>query len=83
MQHARCDSYLVSGMPNTDTCPQVEEEIGYQISNLINEQYIAEQNIRGQRVTLFMVPNVPEDYPFETHTRKEISVSFEAFRGFM
>jgi len=31
--------------------------------------------IREQQISLFVVPGVPEDFPFETKTRKEISVS--------
>jgi mRNA-decapping enzyme subunit 2 len=31
--------------------------------------------IKEQQISLFVVPGVPEDFPFETKTRKEISVS--------
>jgi mRNA-decapping enzyme subunit 2 len=31
-------------------------------------------SIKEQKISLFIVPGVPEDYPFKTRTRKEISV---------
>lgn len=31
-------------------------------------------SIKEQSISLYIVPGVPEDYPFETKTRKEISV---------
>jgi mRNA-decapping enzyme subunit 2 len=31
-------------------------------------------SIKEQKISLFIVPGVPEDYPFKTKTRKEISV---------
>jgi hypothetical protein len=31
--------------------------------------------IKEQQISLFVVPGIPEDFPFETKTRKEISVS--------
>lgn len=37
-----------------------------------------ELSIRDQSLSLYIVPNVPEDFPFETRTRKEISVSRRA-----
>lgn len=30
--------------------------------------------MKEQKISLYVVPGVPEDYPFETKTRKEISV---------
>jgi mRNA-decapping enzyme subunit 2 len=31
--------------------------------------------IKEQQISLFIVPGIPEDFHFETKTRKEISVS--------
>lgn len=39
-------------------------------------QDVIEMSIREQKISLYIVPNVPEDYPFKTKTRKEISVRF-------
>jgi len=35
--------------------------------------------IREQQISLFVVPGIPEDFQFETKTRKEISVSEHLF----
>ena len=53
---------------------QVLEETGYNLAGQINPADVIEVSIREQQVTLFVVPGVPDDYPFETKTRKEISV---------
>jgi mRNA-decapping enzyme subunit 2 len=36
---------------------------------------VIELSIKEQRISLFIVPGVEEDFPFQTKTRKEISVS--------
>ena len=54
---------------------QVLEETGYNLAGQVNPQHYLETVNNGQIVTLFIVPGVPEDYPFRTKTRKEISVS--------
>ncbi|KZV71340.1 DCP2-domain-containing protein [Peniophora sp. CONT] len=58
-----------------DACAvrEVLEETGYNLAGQINPADVIEVSIREQQVTLFVVPNVPEDYAFETKTRKEIS----------
>lgn len=54
---------------------QVLEETGYNIANqLVLENFIKFTMKDEQQVTLFVVFGVPEDYPFKTKTRKEISV---------
>lgn len=50
------------------------EETGYNLAGQINPADVIEVSIREQQVTLYVVPGVPEDYAFETKTRKEISV---------
>ncbi|KAH6917393.1 DCP2-domain-containing protein [Coprinopsis sp. MPI-PUGE-AT-0042] len=52
---------------------EVHEETGYNLSGQINPEHCIEINNSDQVVTLFIVPGVPEDYPFRTKTRKEIS----------
>jgi hypothetical protein len=52
----------------------VLEETGYNLAGQINPDDVIEVSIQQQQITLFIVPGVPEDYPFETKTRKEISV---------
>ena len=54
---------------------QVLEETGYDIGEQINPSNVVELSIRDQSLSLYIVPNVPEDFQFETRTRKEISVS--------
>jgi mRNA-decapping enzyme subunit 2 len=42
---------------------------------MINPESVIEMEIREQQISLFVVPGIPEDFHFETKTRKEISVS--------
>lgn len=53
---------------------KVLEETGYDITSEVDKHSCCEINVRGQQVALFVVPGVPEDFPFETRTRKEIGV---------
>ncbi len=55
-------------------CSQVLEETGYDLDGQINPTDVVEITIRDQSLSLYIVPDVPEDYAFETRTRKEISV---------
>ena len=54
---------------------QVAEETGYNLNGKIDPEGVIEMEIKEQQISLFVVPGVPEDFPFETKTRKEISVS--------
>ena len=54
---------------------QVLEETGYNLAGKLNPEDVIEIVINEQRISLFIVPGVPEDYAFKTKTRKEISVS--------
>jgi hypothetical protein len=54
---------------------QVLEETGYNIGGQLDPQNVIEMTVREQRITLFIVSGVPEDFAFKTKTRKEISVS--------
>ncbi|KAG6857551.1 hypothetical protein H0H87_000150 [Tephrocybe sp. NHM501043] len=53
---------------------EVLEETGYNLAGQLNADNVIEISIREQKISLFIVPGVPEDYPFKTKTRKEISV---------
>lgn len=53
---------------------QVLEETGYNIAAKIDPANVIELTIKEQRISLFIVPGVPEDFNFQTRTRKEISV---------
>jgi hypothetical protein len=55
--------------------PKVAEETGYNVTGKIDKEWVIEMEIKEQQISLFVVPGVPEDFPFETKTRKEISVS--------
>jgi mRNA-decapping enzyme subunit 2 len=46
---------------------------------MINPESVIEMEIREQQISLFVVPGIPEDFHFETKTRKEIS-KIEWFR---
>ncbi|KAJ7630927.1 Dcp2, box A domain-containing protein [Roridomyces roridus] len=52
---------------------EVLEETGYNLASQINKHDVIEMSIREQKISLYIVPGVPEDYPFKTKTRKEIS----------
>ena len=54
---------------------QVLEETGFDLENRINPDDMVESFVNEQSVSLFIVPNIPENFPFATRTRKEISVS--------
>ena len=56
------------------------EETGYNVSTQINPEHVIDVEIKEQLVTLFIVPGVPEEFPFETKTRKEISVCILVFQ---
>ncbi|KAI9512600.1 pyrophosphatase DCP2 [Russula earlei] len=58
---------------------EVAEETGYNLNGKINLENVIEMEIREQQISLFVVPGIPEDFPFETKTRKEIS-KIEWFR---
>lgn len=40
----------------------------------LDPENVLQMSIKEQSISLYIVPGVPEDYPFETKTRKEISV---------
>ena len=40
----------------------------------LNPEDVIELSIKEQRISLFIVSGVEEDFPFQTKTRKEISV---------
>jgi mRNA-decapping enzyme subunit 2 len=50
------------------------EETGYDVSDKIIMDAVIRVTVKEQHTTLFVVPNIPEDTPFATRTRKEISV---------
>lgn len=58
---------------------QVLEETGYDPTPLLDPKHFIELTIQDQRITLFIVPNVPLSFPFLTQTRKEIG-AIEWFR---
>ncbi|KAJ3521649.1 hypothetical protein NM688_g8988 [Phlebia brevispora] len=51
----------------------VLEETGYDLDGQIDPTDVVELSIKDQSLSLYIVPNIPEDYPFQTRTRKEIS----------
>lgn len=57
------------------TLSQVYEETGYNLENQLDKENVIQLSIREQSISLYIVPGVPENFPFQTRTRKEISVS--------
>lgn len=58
---------------------KVSEETGYDLTQQLKSDDFIEMSIKEQRITLYIVTGVPEDYPFQTRTRKEISVCSRPF----
>ncbi|CDO71587.1 hypothetical protein BN946_scf184911.g57 [Trametes cinnabarina] len=52
---------------------EVLEETGYNLENQLDPENVIQLSIKQQSISLYIVPGVPEDFPFETRTRKEIS----------
>lgn len=52
---------------------EVLEETGYNLAGQLVPANVIEMSIKEQWISLFVVPGVPEDFPFKTRTRKEIS----------
>jgi len=55
---------------------QVLEETGYNLAGDVDPQDVIEMSIKEQKISLYIVAGVPEDFHFQTRTRKEISVCF-------
>ncbi|KZT02695.1 DCP2-domain-containing protein [Laetiporus sulphureus 93-53] len=52
---------------------EVLEETGYDLEDQIVPEDVIELSIKEQSISLYIVHGIPEDYPFKTRTRKEIS----------
>ncbi|EGO04384.1 hypothetical protein SERLA73DRAFT_43715 [Serpula lacrymans var. lacrymans S7.3] len=59
--------------PHDCAVREVLEETGYNLSGQISPHDVIEMSIKEQKICLYIVPGVAEDYPFKTRTRKEIS----------
>ncbi|TDL28424.1 DCP2-domain-containing protein [Rickenella mellea] len=59
--------------PHRCAVREVLEETGYDLARQIQPEFRVEMTVREQHITLYIVVGVPEDYPFHTRTRKEIS----------
>ncbi|KAF8140269.1 Dcp2, box A domain-containing protein [Boletus edulis] len=59
--------------PHECAIREVLEETGYNLAGQINPADVIEMSIKEQLISLFIVPGIPEDFPFKTRTRKEIS----------
>ncbi|KAH7883576.1 DCP2-domain-containing protein [Phlebopus sp. FC_14] len=59
--------------PHECAIREVLEETGYNLAAQINPADVIEMSIKEQLISLFIVPGVPDDFPFKTRTRKEIS----------
>lgn len=59
--------------PHECAAREVLEETGYNLAGKINLEHVIEMSIKEQLISLFIVPGIPDDFPFKTRTRKEIS----------
>ena len=55
-------------------CSQVQEETGFDLSDLINVKDKIQTQVNAQVVTMFMVNAIDEQTVFATQTRMEIGV---------
>ena len=62
----------VDELPEHCAAREVQEEIGYDISALIDKKDYIEQDLSGQINRLYIVRGVPLNTVFETQTRNEI-----------
>ncbi|THH21524.1 hypothetical protein EW146_g20 [Bondarzewia mesenterica] len=62
-----------SEAPHACAAREVEEETGYNLGGQLDPEDVIEMSIREQKISLYIVSGVPEDYHFQTKTRKEIS----------
>jgi len=51
------------------------------LAGKINLEHVIEMSIKEQLISLFIVPGIPDDFPFKTRTRKEISVCRGSIRS--
>ncbi|KAF7436805.1 mRNA-decapping enzyme subunit 2 [Pleurotus ostreatus] len=65
--------------PHVCAVREVLEETGYDLAGQIVPDDVLTTTIKDQKISLYIVSGVPEDYPFMTKTRKEIS-KIEWFR---
>ncbi|KAF8707905.1 DCP2 protein, partial [Rhizoctonia solani] len=49
------------------------EETGFDVTSLLDKRIFIKNTLKEQQLTLYIVPDVPEDTVFQTRTRKEIS----------
>lgn len=52
---------------------EVREEIGFDLTDYIDENQFIERNIQGKNYKIFLVSGVPEDFPFKPQVRNEIN----------
>ena len=55
--------------PHLCAAREVQEEIGYDITDLLDEDDFLEQVVNNQSVRLYVIHGVPENTEFKTHTR--------------
>lgn len=59
---------------DVDCCiREVMEEIGFDLSDYIDEEQFIEKNIMGKNYKIFLARGVPEDFDFKPHVRNEIA----------
>lgn len=51
---------------------EVKEEIGFDLTDYIDEEQFIERNIQGKNYKIFIVKGVPEDFNFKPQVRNEI-----------
>lgn len=60
---------------------EVREEIGFNLSDYIDENQFIERNIQGKNYKIFIISGVPESYDFKPHVRNEIEkIEWRDFR---
>lgn len=67
---------------DVDCCiREVQEEIGFDLTDYIDEDQFIERNIQGKNYKIFLVSGVPEDFDFKPKVRNEIEkIEWRDFR---
>jgi hypothetical protein len=74
VQFERCASLLSYLDQMLKAFLEVLEETGYNLAGEVDPQDVIEMSIKEQKISLYIVTGIPEDFHFQTRTRKEISV---------
>lgn len=70
---------------DVDCCiREVKEEIGFDLTDYVDETQFIERNIQGKNYKIYLVSKVPENFDFKPHVRNEIEkIEWRDFKTIM